>query len=68
MKMTKDNAQSLMNDLISNILREKYPDIPFDVVEDIISISKENRDRAKSLKKMRKYMVDYFKTIEACSE
>lgn len=66
--MTKDKADSLMNELVAKNLREKYPDLPLEVVNDIIAISRDNRDRAKSLKIMRKYLFDYFKSLEECSE
>ena len=62
--MTKNNAESLMKKLLSETISEKYPEISVDMVADIISISKENRDRAKALKALRKYMFEYFKTSE----
>ena len=62
--MTKNNAESLMNELLEKTISEKSPDISADMVANIISISKENRDRAKALKALRKYMFEYFKTSE----
>ena len=61
LRMTKNNAESLMKELLEKTLSEKYPDISPDMVADIISISKENRDRAKALKALRKYMFEHFK-------
>ena len=63
-RMTKNNAESLMNELLEKTISEKSPDISADMVANIISISKENRDRAKALKALRKYMFEYFKTSE----
>lgn len=68
MKMTNSSTENLMNDLIKEIICDKYNDISFSVVEKLIAISKENRDRAKALKVMRKYMVEYFNNSEQCSE
>lgn len=62
--MTKNNAESLMKELLSETISEKYPEISVDMVDDIISISKENRDRAKALKALRKYMMEHFKASE----
>ena len=62
--MTKNNAESLMKELLDKTIAEKYQEIPKDMVADIISISKENRERAKSLKVMRKYMFEYFNSLE----
>ena len=50
MKMTKNNAEGLMDELMAQIIEDKYQEVPIKVVEDIITISKENRERAKSLK------------------
>jgi uncharacterized protein (DUF433 family) len=62
--MTKNNAESLMKELLEKTISEKYPEISADMVADIISISKDNRDRAKALKSLRKYMFEYFKELE----
>jgi len=67
MKMTS-NADELMNELMTQIIEEKYNEIPLEIVDDIIKISQENRERAKSLKLTRKYLIDYFNSLEQCSE
>ena len=53
-----------MNELLEKTISEKYPEISADMVADIISISKDNRDRAKALKALRKYMFEHFKASE----
>ena len=68
MKMTKNNAEGLMDELMTQIIEDKYQEVPIKVVEDIITISKENRERAKSLKVTRKYLTDYFNSLGQCSE
>lgn len=68
MKMTKNNADGLMSELMTQIIKEKYSEVPLDVVNNIIAISKDNRERAKSLKVTRKYLNDYFNLLKQCSE
>ena len=66
--MTKNNAEGLMDDLMTQIIKERNIELPFEIVEKIITISKENRERAKSLKETRKFLNDYFNSLEQCSE
>ena len=61
MKTIKKGSESIMGDIIESIRKEKYPQIPNNLVEEIIKISAENREVGKVRKGIKKLINDNLK-------